>query len=48
MGGWSLVYDGYASAQEGLRETLCAHGRGYFVTRGAPLTGPPRSGRPGC
>ncbi len=33
--GWSLVYDGYVPGQEGLRESLCALGNGYFVTRGA-------------
>lgn len=32
---WSLVYDSYDPADEGLRETLCALGNGYFVTRGA-------------
>jgi len=35
MTGWSLVYEGYVPKQEGLRETLCALGNGYFVTRGA-------------
>ncbi len=35
MPGWSLVYEGYAPAQEGLREALCAVGNGYFATRGA-------------
>ena len=33
--GWTLVYDGYDPAQEGLREALTALGNGYFVTRGA-------------
>jgi alpha,alpha-trehalase len=33
--GWSLVYEGFVAEQEGLRETLCALGNGYFVTRGA-------------
>ena len=35
MSGWSLVYHGYEPSKEGLRETLCALGNGYFVTRGA-------------
>jgi alpha,alpha-trehalase len=35
MTAWSLVYEGYGPEQEGLRETLCALGNGYFVTRGA-------------
>ena len=32
---WSLVYDGFNPEQEGRRETLCALGNGYLVTRGA-------------
>jgi trehalose/maltose hydrolase-like predicted phosphorylase len=32
---WSLVYDGFDSARQGLREALYALGSGYFVTRGA-------------
>ena len=32
---WKLVYDGFDPAREGLRETLCALGNGYVVTRGA-------------
>jgi len=32
---WSLVYEGYRPAQEGLREALCTVGNGYFATRGA-------------
>ncbi len=32
---WTLVYEGYRSEDEGLREALCAVGNGYFVTRGA-------------
>ncbi len=32
---WSLVYEGYEPEQEGLRETLCTLGNGYFATRGA-------------
>jgi HAD superfamily hydrolase (TIGR01509 family) len=33
---WSLVYEGFDPAQEGVREALCALGNGYFATRGAP------------
>lgn len=32
---WTLVYDGFDPAQEGLREALCTLGNGYFATRGA-------------
>ncbi|MBC7173189.1 MAG: glycoside hydrolase family 65 protein, partial [Polyangiaceae bacterium] len=32
---WSLAYEGYAPAQEELREALCTLGNGYFATRGA-------------
>ena len=32
---WSLVYEGYRSEQEGLREALCTLGNGHFATRGA-------------
>jgi trehalose/maltose hydrolase-like predicted phosphorylase len=32
---WSLVYEGFDPAQEGLREALCTLGNGYFATRGA-------------
>jgi beta-phosphoglucomutase family hydrolase len=32
---WSLVYHGFDPAREGLRESLCALGNGYFTTRGA-------------
>jgi alpha,alpha-trehalase len=35
MNGWILTYKDYVPKQEGLRETLCATGNGYFVTRGA-------------
>lgn len=35
MIGWELAYDGYDPAQEGMRETLCTLGNGYFATRGA-------------
>lgn len=34
-GPWTFVYEGFDPAREGLRETLCALGNGYFVTRGA-------------
>jgi beta-phosphoglucomutase family hydrolase len=32
---WSLVYDRFDPAHEGVRESLCALGNGYFATRGA-------------
>jgi trehalose/maltose hydrolase-like predicted phosphorylase/beta-phosphoglucomutase-like phosphatase (HAD superfamily) len=32
---WTLTYDGFDPARQGLREALCAIGNGYFVTRGA-------------
>ena len=32
---WTLSYDGFDPARQGLREALCALGNGYFVTRGA-------------
>jgi HAD superfamily hydrolase (TIGR01509 family) len=32
---WSLVYERFEPAQEGIREALCALGNGYFTTRGA-------------
>ena len=32
---WTLSYQGYQPAQEGLREALCTVGNGYFCTRGA-------------
>ena len=32
---WSLVYEGFEPAQEGIRESLCALGNGYFTTRAA-------------
>lgn len=35
MSVWTLVYDGFVPEQEGLRETLCTLGNGYFCTRGA-------------
>lgn len=33
--GWTLAYEGFEPAQEGLREALCTLGNGYFATRGA-------------
>ncbi|MCU1620068.1 MAG: beta-phosphoglucomutase family hydrolase [Modestobacter sp.] len=32
---WTLVYDSFDPARQGLREALCALGNGYLVTRGA-------------
>jgi trehalose/maltose hydrolase-like predicted phosphorylase/beta-phosphoglucomutase-like phosphatase (HAD superfamily) len=32
---WTLVYDSFDPARQGLREALCAVGNGYVVTRGA-------------
>jgi beta-phosphoglucomutase family hydrolase len=32
---WSLVYEGFDPAQEGIREALCTLGNGYFATRAA-------------
>ena len=32
---WSLVFDGFDPAAEGIREALCTLGNGYFATRGA-------------
>ncbi|MFJ9949745.1 glycoside hydrolase family 65 protein [Kitasatospora sp. NPDC091207] len=32
---WTLRYQGFDPAQEGLREVLCAVGNGYLVSRGA-------------
>jgi trehalose/maltose hydrolase-like predicted phosphorylase/beta-phosphoglucomutase-like phosphatase (HAD superfamily) len=32
---WTLTYDGFDPARQGLREALCAVGNGHFVTRGA-------------
>ncbi|MDQ4103839.1 MAG: HAD-IA family hydrolase [Actinomycetota bacterium] len=32
---WTLIYDSFDPARQGLREALCALGNGYFVTRGA-------------
>lgn len=35
MIGWELAYDSYEPGREGVRETLCTLGNGYFATRGA-------------
>jgi len=35
MPAWTLVYEGFSPAEEGLREALCVLGNGYFCTRGA-------------
>jgi alpha,alpha-trehalase len=35
MSDWTLVYEGFEPAREGLREALCTLGNGYFATRGA-------------
>ena len=35
MNDWTLAYDGFDPAQEGLREALCTLGNGNFATRGA-------------
>lgn len=32
---WTLSYDKYDAAKQGLREALCTLGNGYFATRGA-------------
>ena len=32
---WSLVYEGFSPAEEGLREALCTLGNGYLASRGA-------------
>ena len=34
MNEFALVYEGFDSAEEGLRETLTSTGNGYFCTRG--------------
>ncbi|MFY0614997.1 MAG: glycoside hydrolase family 65 protein [Hyphomicrobiaceae bacterium] len=36
MNRWTLAYEGFDPAEQGLRETLCTIGNGYFATRGAP------------
>lgn len=35
MSEWTLSYEGFDPAEEGLREALCTAGNGYFATRGA-------------
>ena len=35
MSAWTLRFDGFETAEEGLREALCTLGNGYFATRGA-------------
>jgi trehalose/maltose hydrolase-like predicted phosphorylase len=35
MPAWTLAYEGFLPAEEGLREALCVLGNGYFCTRGA-------------
>jgi trehalose/maltose hydrolase-like predicted phosphorylase len=35
MTDWTLSYEGFEPAQEGLREALCTLGNGYFASRGA-------------
>jgi len=42
---WTVVYDGFDPARQGLREALCALGNGYLVTRGV-ARGPCRWGPP--
>jgi trehalose/maltose hydrolase-like predicted phosphorylase len=37
MNGWQLVYHDYNPRLEGVRETLCTLGNGYFATRGATV-----------
>src|SRR5208283_4478611 len=32
---WSLVFEGFDPAREGIREALCTLGNGYFATRAA-------------
>jgi beta-phosphoglucomutase family hydrolase len=34
---WSLVFEDFDPAQEGVREALCTLGNGYFATRGAAV-----------
>jgi alpha,alpha-trehalase len=34
-GVWTITYEGFNPEHEGLRETLCTLGNGYFATRGA-------------
>lgn len=35
MSEWTLSYEGFDPAEEGLREALCTVGNGFFATRGA-------------
>jgi alpha,alpha-trehalase len=35
MSEWTLTYEGFDPAEEGLREALCTVGNGFFATRGA-------------
>jgi beta-phosphoglucomutase family hydrolase len=35
LSAWSMVFEGFDPAQEGIREALCTLGNGYFATRGA-------------
>jgi trehalose/maltose hydrolase-like predicted phosphorylase len=37
MNGWQLVYEDYNPRAEGVRETLCTLGNGYFATRGSTV-----------
>jgi trehalose/maltose hydrolase-like predicted phosphorylase len=34
---WSLVFDGFDPAKEGIREALCTLGNGYFATRASAV-----------
>ncbi|MEO3791662.1 pyridoxamine 5'-phosphate oxidase family protein [Nonomuraea sp. B10E15] len=43
MNAWTLVYEGFDAAGEGLREALCTLGNGRFATRGATPDGQPRT-----
>ncbi|MFB4277963.1 pyridoxamine 5'-phosphate oxidase family protein [Nonomuraea sp. MTCD27] len=43
MNAWTLVYEGFDPAGEGLREALCTLGNGRFATRGATPDGEPRT-----
>jgi trehalose/maltose hydrolase-like predicted phosphorylase len=40
---WTLSYEGYDPAAEGLREALCTLGNGYMATRGASTDGGART-----
>lgn len=39
MNPWTLLYEGFDAASEGLRESLCTLGNGYVATRGATPDG---------